>query len=384
LEWEWLAAMENSKSICPETGWYPFHLSLWKKEQLLAAAPLYLKSHSDGEFIWDYFWAEAASSMGRPWYPKLVGTVPATPALGYRFLVLPGEDGAELNSLLLDAAEQLCRANGIRGVHFLFTDPHWAQEKGSLIERAYSGWEHSRFEWVNDQLSGSDQRLSGEQSDSSKASDFDGYLARFNKNQRKNIRKEYQRHKEQGISLGIICDAPQIYFERMYELYAITNDKFIPWDARWVNEEFFVQLEKTFRHRIVFSASHYGDEPPPGPLGAAPLEPLALAMMIRKGKKIWGRYWGTREDIKDLHFASCYYAPIDYCIHEGIEYFDPGIGSPHKIRRGFRACSDTSYHKFFDPALETLFTDNIEMVNRHERENIAALNAGLPYKINAG
>ncbi|MDR2182105.1 MAG: GNAT family N-acetyltransferase [Treponema sp.] len=354
LEWEWLAALEESESICPRTGWYPFHLSLWKKEQLLAAAPLYLKNHSDGEFVWDYFWAEAAAGMGRRWYPKLVGTTPATPALGYRFLVLPGENGAELSALLLDAAERLCRANGIRGLHFLFADPAWAREKGSLVERGYAGWEHARFEWLNEYA------------------DFDGYLSRFNKNQRKNIRREYQRHNEQGISLDIVENASPAYFRRIHELYAITNDKFIPWDARWVNGDFFLRLGKTFRRRVVFSSARYnGGE-----------EPLALAMMIRKGKKIWGRYWGTGEDVRDLHFACCYYAPIEYCIREGIACFDPGIGSPHKIRRGFRACADTSYHRFFDPALEALFTANIAAVNSHERNSIAALNAELPLKTN--
>jgi predicted N-acyltransferase len=103
-------------------------------------------------------------------------------------------------------------------------------------------------------------------------------------------------------------------------------------------------------------------------------------MMFRKGEKIWGRYWGSYEDQKDLHFAVCYYSPIDYCIREGIRYFDPGIGSPHKIRRGFRAAFDTSYHKFFDPVLETLFRTNAGAVNRYEEESIVELNAGLPFK----
>jgi len=360
LEWEWLWALEESGSAAPLTGWHPLHLSLWKKDRLLAAAPLYLKNHSDGEFVWDYFWAEAAASMGRPWYPKLVGTVPATPAEGYRFLFAPGEDEETLNRMLLDAVEALCRKTGIRGLHFLFADPAWAARPGSLAERSYSGWKHSRFVWENNFAS------------------FEEYLSLFNKNQRKNIRKEYNRHTEQGIDLRIIegKDADNRCFENIFDLYSRTNDKFFPWDARWVNETFFRLLERRFRHRTVFSEARRN----PALTGGEDPNTLALAMMFRKGSRIWGRYWGTYEDVKDLHFAVCYYAPMDYCIREGIRSFDPGIGSPHKIRRGFRADFDRSYHHFFDPVLETLFTTNIGEVNRYEENAIDTLNAEMPCK----
>ncbi|MDR2073124.1 MAG: GNAT family N-acetyltransferase [Spirochaetaceae bacterium] len=359
LEWEWLAALETSGSICPKTGWHPLYLSLWDKRRLLALSPLYIKYHSDGEFVWDYFFAEAAASMGRSWYPKLVGTIPATPAEGYRFLFASEEDPRPLNRILLDAVEYLCRRTGIRGLHLLFTDPSWAAWPGSLIDRAYGGWKHSRFVWEN------------------RYTDFDQYLAQFNKNQRKNIKKEYGRHADQGIKLRILegPDAEPNAFDRIFELYSLTNDKFLPWDARWVNGDFFRLCGKMYRGRTVFSEARR--------LGDRGEETLAMAMMFRKEDRIWGRYWGTYEDIRDLHFALCYYAPMDYCIREGIRYFDPGIGSPHKIRRGFRAAFDLSYHKFFDPLLESLFTANMAAVNQYEEENIAALNATLPLKIPA-
>ncbi|MDR0586724.1 MAG: GNAT family N-acetyltransferase [Treponema sp.] len=362
LEWEWFAALETSGSVCPETGWHPLHLSLWDKDDLLAAAPLYLKNHSDGEFVWDYMWAKAASSLGTPWYPKLTGVVPATPAEGYRFLTADGfPDRDLLNSTLLDAAEALCRNNGIRGLHLLFAEPDWASRPGSLVERGYSAWKHQRYVWENAGFAG-----------------FDDYLAGFNKNQRKNIRREYRRHEEQGIGLRIVdrdSGAGQSgYFNAIHELYTITNDKFVPWDARWVNGEFFRLLGSSYSRRVVFSEAYRK-----GQTGGAE-ETVALAMMIRKDEKIWGRYWGAYEDLKDLHFAVCYYAPMDYCIREGIRYFDPGAGSPHKVRRGFRSVFDTSYHKFFDPLLEKLFRTNIDEVNSYEEENIGALNDGLPLK----
>ncbi|MDR2142763.1 MAG: GNAT family N-acetyltransferase [Treponema sp.] len=362
LEWEWIAALETSGSVCPKTGWHPLHLSLWDKDDLLAAAPLYLKNHSDGEFVWDYMWARAAASLGTPWYPKLTGVVPATPAEGYHFLTADGFPGRDLlNSTLLDAAEALCRNNGIRGLHLLFAEPAWASRPGSLVERGYFAWKHQRYVWENTGFAG-----------------FDDYLAGFNKNQRKNIRREYRRHEEQGIGLRIVegdsGNGQSGRFDTIHELYTITNDKFVPWDARWVNGEFFRLLGSSYSRRVVFSEAYRR-----GQSGGAE-ETVALAMMIRKNEKIWGRYWGAYEDIKDLHFAVCYYAPMDYCIREGIRYFDPGAGSPHKVRRGFRSVFDTSYHKFFDPRLEKLFRTNIKEVNSYEEENIDALNDGLPLK----
>jgi predicted N-acyltransferase len=290
--------------------------------------------------------------MGRPWYPKLVGTIPATPAEGYRFLFAPGEEEAALNGILLDAVEGLCRKAGIRGIHFLFADPAWAALPGSLDGRSYSMWKHSRFAWEN-----SFRR-------------FEDYLAQFTKNQRKNIRREYGRHREQGVTLRMVegQEAGRGCFDRIFEFYSRTNDKFIPWDARWVNADFFRLIEQSFRRRIVFSGAFF----------SATEETAALAMLFRKGDRIWGRYWGSAEDLKDLHFSVCYYAPIDYCIREGIRLFDPGAGSPHKIRRGFRAVFDRSYHAFFDPALEALVKTNIDAVNRYEEETIAELNAALP------
>jgi len=156
----------------------------------------------------------------------------------------------------------------------------------------------------------------------------------------------------------------------MFDLFTITNDKFVPWDARWVNEDFFIRLGKTCRRSTAFVEARRESTG----------ETLALAFLVRKGDRIWGRFWGAYEEVKDLHFAVCYYAPMDWCIQNHIHYFDPGAGSPHKIRRGFRAIRNRSWHKFFDPALERLFKENIKAVNRQEAAQLEALNAELPFK----
>ncbi|MCP3951103.1 MAG: GNAT family N-acetyltransferase, partial [Desulfobacterales bacterium] len=125
LEWEWLQLMESSGSIGARTGWYPSHLAVWSGNTLVAAAPLYRKIHSDGEFIDDYVWADLAYRLGVAYYPKLVGMSPVTPVQGYRFLISPQEDATRLTLLMLAEIERYCRENELSGYHFLFADQNW-------------------------------------------------------------------------------------------------------------------------------------------------------------------------------------------------------------------------------------------------------------------
>jgi predicted N-acyltransferase len=353
LEWEWLSALEESGSVSPDSDWHPIHICLWDEERLAAAAPLYLRNSSGGEYVYDYFWAAAAEEMGHPWYPKMVGGPAATPAEGYRFLSAPGIDPSAASAALLQAAEKLCRQNRIASLNLLWADPAWSEIPSSL---GYTPWDHYHYLWENKGFT-----------------DFNDYLALFSKNQRKNIRKEYSRHIEQGISIRIIPgnEAKEEHYRKMFELFTITNDKFIPWDARWVNEDFFIRLEKTCRGSIAFVEA----------LRDSSGKTIAMAFLVHKGDRLWGRYWGAYEEVRDLHFAVCYYAPMDWCIQNGIRYFDPGAGSPHKIRRGFRAMRNRSWHKFFDPLLERLFKENIKAVNRQEAAALETINAELPFKV---
>ena len=360
LEWDWLAALEESGSVSPETDWHPLHLCLWEDgsgpecsaavPRLAAAAPLYLRGSGGGEYIYDYFWAEAAADLGRRWYPRMVGAPATTPAEGYRFLAAPGIDPGEASALLLDAAESICRQSRIPSINLLWADPTWAEGLPGL---GYNAWDHFHYVWENRGFA-----------------DFDDYIASFTKNQRKNIRRESGRCLEQGISIRIVPgnEADESHYRRMFELFTITNDKFIPWDARWVNEDFFVRLFKNCRDITAFVEARRDSSG----------KVLAMAFLVHKGDRLWGRFWGAYEEVRDLHFAVCYYAPIDYCIQNNIHYFDPGAGSPHKVRRGFAAVRNRSWHKFFDPVVRRLFLDNLEAVNQHEAAHIGNLNAGLP------
>jgi len=352
LEWEWLELMESSGSIGPETGWYPAHLTVWSQNTLVAAAPLYRKIHSEGEFIDDYVWADLAYRMGVAYYPKLVGMSPVTPVQGYRFLISPRENATRLTSLMLEEIERYCRSNKLSGYHFLYADMEWVN---SLPSNPSIPWLHPVLIWKNPGYA-----------------DFDDYLARFKTNQRRNIIRERRRAGQQGINLRPLTgdQLTDAHLELMYRYYVGTNSKFGSWGCRYLTRDFFSRLAGRFRERLMLMGA-FGDN--------APEVPVAMGMFVYKGDRLYGRYWGCREEVDTLHFNTCYYSPIEWAIHGGIREFDPGIGGGHKIRRGFESIPGCSLHRFMDPEMETLMRMNIDAINGHAHDYIRKINQRIPF-----
>lgn len=351
LEWDWLRLLETTGCAAPETGWTPNHLTLWQGGRLAAAAPLYVKTHSEGEFIFDIPWAEVAAKLGISYYPKLVGMTPFTPVPGYRFLAAPELDLAAVTRRMLMEIERLCRKAHLSGVHFPFADPTWAREAMTM---GLTPWVHSAFAWHNRRY----QR-------------FDDFLAIFKSSQRKNIKQERRSLWEAGIHIAAVAgdDIPQDYFTRMYRFYSRTNQKFGPWGCHYLNGAFFESLHACFRHRLVFMAACPD---------AAPKMPIGMSLLATKGDRLYGRYWGCSQQRHSLHFETCYYAPIQWAIENRINRFDPGIGGGHKIRRGFEAVPAVSLHRFMDPRLRGIMEHHITDINKEETAHIKAINASLP------
>jgi len=353
LEWDWLRLLESSGSVGPAAGWIPCHLTLWEDGRLLAAAPLYIKLHSEGEFVFDRLWAEAARRLGRRYYPKLVGMSPFTPMIGYRFLTAPGEGSAALGLRLAAEIERFCRRAGLSGSAFHFVDPAWGEEMGAA---GYRGWIHQSFLWENEGYG-----------------DLEAFLARFTSARRRLIRRERRALREQGILTRMIPGErlpPELY-GRMWDFYAATNDRFGPWGCRYLTRSFFLGLAERFARRLVFSvACAAGREE----------DPLGMALLVRKGERLYGRYWGCREEIRYLHFETCYYRPIEWAIAEGVRFFDPGMGGEHKMLRGFRSVPNRSLHRFVDPVLQELLERHLPAVNELELEAIGELNAQVPFR----
>jgi len=351
LEWSWLHHLEASGSIAKEKGWQPCHLTLWSQDELVGAAPLYIKSHSEGEFIFDHWWAQLAGEYGIQYYPKLVGMSPATPAVGYRFLMADGVDQNHLMVEMLTAIDQFCRSNSMTSCHLNFVDMPWFSQWSA---NGFIGWKHQSFLWHNRSYQC-----------------FDDYLTAFRSSQRRNIRRERKRLQRYGVELKALTgdDITPDLADTMYDYYLRTNARYGPWAARYLNGHFFRRIFSDYRQRLLVITAYTNNV----------RNPLALSLLLTKADHLIGRYWGCAEPIKDLHFNMCFYAPIEWAIDNGIQTFDPGAGSAHKIYRGFQAVANTSLHRFYDPRLEILFQHLIKEVNQMEASNIKTLNQQLPF-----
>jgi len=352
FEWEWLRLMESSGSVAAETGWYPAHLAVWSGGDLVAAAPFYRKLHSEGEFIDDTVWADLSYRLGIAYYPKLVGMSPVTPVQGYRFLVSPEENAADLTGLMLAEIERYCRENRISGYHFLFADPGWVS---GLPGNRGCAWLHPVLTWKNREY----RR-------------FSDYLALFNANQRRNIIRERRRAAQLNITFRPLTgdEITRTHMETMYRYYVRTNSKFGAWGCRYLTHDFFRKLADRFRERLMLLGAFRKGE------GAGP---VAMSLFVHKGDRLYGRYWGCREDLDTLHFNTCYYSPIEWSITRGIRMFDPGIGGGHKVRRGFESVPGYSWHRFLEPEMETIMKMNMDAINRQALVQIDRINQSIPF-----
>jgi len=351
FRWRWLRRLESSGSITPQQGWQPCHLALWRGSELVAAAPLYLKGHSYGEFVFDQSFAQLAGTLGLRYYPKLVGMSPLSPAEGYRFLVAAGESLPACTALLLEEIEAFCRHNTILSCNFLYVDPGWRP----LVEAA--GW----AVWINQQGCWSNPGFR----------DFEGYLAGFNANQRRNVRRERAAVAAAGLTVTpVVGEAIEpALLRRMHHFYAQHCARWGPWGSKYLSEAFFAQARDVRRDLVLFSA-HRGD----------PGQPLAMALCVQDGHHLWGRYWGSDLDLENLHFEVCYYAPIAWAIEQGLRRFDPGAGGRHKRRRGFWAEPRLSLHRWIDPRFTAILANWLPEANRAMEQEMAAENAELPFR----
>lgn len=353
LEWHWLYQLEASGSITPATGWQPCHLTVWLQDRLVGAAPLYIKTHSSGEFVFDHFWAQIAAEISVRYYPKLVGMSPVTPATGYRFLIAADQDQTALTHLMLAAIDQFCQSNGLSGANFLFVDPTWGAE---LTAFGYVAWRHQSFAWENRDYI-----------------DFSEFLDTFKTTQRRNIKRERLEIVRKGIEFKTFLgdQIPSELIDPMYNFYSRTNARFGPFGCHFLTQDFFRGVYADFRKYLFFVAAYESSKP---------RDPLALALLLVKGNRMIGRYWGSRAGMKNLHFNVCYYLPIEWAIRNNIRHFDPGAGSSHKIRRGFSAVPSYSFHRFYHPRMAQLLQTHIAPINRLARNQIDTLNAQRPVK----
>jgi predicted N-acyltransferase len=323
LEWAFLASLEEAGCVGEGTGWLPRPLVLFESGRPVAACPLYGKANSEGEFVFDWSWADAAARAGLRYYPKLLVGVPFTPVGGARFLTEPGLPRKERKARIarLGAALlELCRERGFSGVHVNFCRP---DELGVLQKQGYLPRVGMQFHWRNEGYAG-----------------FDDYLARFRSKRRNQILRELRSVREAGVRVvtAVGDEIDESWFEPMWRFYRDHVDRH-PWGRRYLNADFFARLRERFRERLCFVVALEDGRP------------IAGALNVQKGEALYGRYWGASREVRYLHFAVCYYEGIRHCIERGLARFEPGAGGDYKQLRGFDATPTLSAHWLADERL---------------------------------
>ncbi|WP_045856125.1 GNAT family N-acetyltransferase [Teredinibacter purpureus] len=334
-----LAALETSGSTTAESGWQPCHLLIHNNQTLIAALPLYEKTHSYGEYVFDWGWADAYQRAGLEYYPKLLNAIPFTPATGPRMAFssdLNTLQYSECMAVIEEAiAQRLCDLNG-SGFHCLFPS---ASNRSLFSPTRYAQRQGTQFHWFNQGFTC-----------------FDQFLESFSSRKRKNIKRERQKVCAQNIQFamrkgGDVSASDWRIFSMLYQTTYLKRSG----HAGYLNEDFFCRIAKAMPESIVLCSAH--GESLENPM-------LAAALYFRDDTTLYGRYWGAREEVDGLHFETCYYQGIDYAIAQGLQRFDPGAQGEHKIQRGFTPVKTCSYHylvnKQFHQAVETFVGEELQ------------------------
>jgi predicted N-acyltransferase len=331
-----LLALEESGCVHSRTGWGPVHLMLDDPHggPPAGCVPLYMKSHSRGEFIFDYGWADAYERAGGRYYPKLLAAVPFTPATGSRLLVRPDLDlvttRRQLAAGLIGAAEHLNIAT--ISVNFLPQDEWDFLGDADFLKRA-----DQQFHWYN-QGYGS----------------FDEFLDDLSSRKRKSIRRERRGALETGIEIELLSgnDLQEEHWDAFYEFYTDTGNR--KWGQPYLNRQFFSLIMASMADKILLIMCRREGRY------------IAGALNLIGGEALFGRYWGCIEDHPFLHFEVCYYQAIDYAIQHGLARVEAGAQGPHKIARGYRPTQTHSAHFIRDPGFRTAVGNYLE----HERVEV--------------
>jgi predicted N-acyltransferase len=327
---EYLAALHESGSAVPETGWTPRYLTLWRGRELQAACPLYLKSHSYGEYVFDWAWANAYEQHGLDYYPKALVAVPFTPVPGPRLLA----SGAAARLALVQALLDWCRCENLSSLHLLFTDE---QDLAACTQAGLMSRHTVQFHWTNQCFAG-----------------FEHFLASLAHDKRKKIRQERRKVADAGVRFrwarGADITPPDWdFFYRCYERTYLEHGN-PPYLSRGFFERMALHMPDNW---LLFIAERQG-------------RPMASSLVALGERVAYGRYWGALERVDCLHFEACYYQPLAWCIEHGFERFEGGAQGEHKMARALMPVKTASAHWLAHPA----FADAVERFLEREDQGI--------------
>ena len=349
IQYEFLFALEESKSACTQTGWKPHHyIEYNENSEIIAICPLYLKNHSYGEYIFDHAWADAYHRHGLNYYPKLQSAIPFTPVTGDRIFInkkiknKKNKKKEIVNSIIKEAK----RLN-VSSAHFNFIkNPNeWDAEETIMIR------EGIQFHWQNNNYKS-----------------FDDFLSTLSSRKRKQIKKERQCLINNNIEVKLLNgeDLQKEDFDFFYECYLDTTSR--KWGSTYLKKEFFINILSNFKEKILLIIAFQDNKK------------IASALNFLSKTHLYGRLWGSKFEVPYLHFELCYYQAIDYAIKNKIKYVEAGAQGEHKLSRGYLPQKTWSVHwikeKEFSNAINKFLDEETKMINYH-KEDLEALG---PYK----
>ena len=345
LTHEFLLAAEQSGSAAAESGWTPRHIGLFdRNDTLVAAMPLFEKTHSWGEFVFDWSWAHAYEKAGLEYYPKLLSAVPFTPATSRRLLATNDDQ----RDRLLQAARSFMSDNHYSSLHVLFPE---AAELAALETSGFKIRKDCQFHWHNQDYD-----------------NFDDFLATFSSAKRKKVRRDRRHVREQGIRFRRVSGgaADAAIWKDVYELISITflQRGSLP----YFSLDFFKEVSRRLPENILLVIAEKNRMP------------IAAAIFFDTSDTLYGRYWGADAHYNALHFETCYYQGIDYCIEKQRRRFEPGTQGEHKISRGFIPVNTWSAHWLERPEFFTAVGRYLQEETRHVDYYMDVANAHSPYK----
>jgi len=345
-----LDALEQSGCVAPRSGWQPVHLVAETADgSVIGCLPLYIKGHSQGEYIFDHGWADAFARAGGQYYPKLLSAVPFTPVTGPRFLVAPDQDAATAIDVLLQGAQEVMRRYKLSSLHVNFlteTQAEAATLSGDMLLRL-----GEQFHWRNDDYA-----------------DFEAFLAALNSRKRKAIRKERREAVADGIEIAVLQgDAlTDEHWDAFFDFYMDTGSR--KWGQPYLNRDFFHRLQATLADRVVLVMAKRNSRW------------IAGAWNMLGSTALYGRNWGCIEYHPGLHFECCYYQAIDYAIRHGLDRVEAGAQGEHKLARGYLPVPIHSVHAMADPGFHKAVSRYLKDERAHIAGLISALDEHSPFR----
>jgi hypothetical protein len=348
-----LLALEESGCVSAQQGWHAQHLMLMDEDRPMAILPLYAKSHSYGEFVFDWGWADAYARHGLDYYPKLITAIPFSPVAGPRVGLSPTAIASEVLPALLAAVHQLAQSQNYSSWHLLFPGLRLRQ---ALIDMkdddAFLHREAVQFHWFN-----RDYRS------------FDDFLNTLRSARRKNLKRERRRVAEQGVSIqrktGTAISDEE--WHGFYRCYKNTYRKRSGHDG-YLNRDFFDQLRVSMSASLMLVVARRVDQI------------VACSLFLFDSKRLYGRYWGALQDISCLHFEACFYQGIEFCIEHDLQEFDPGTQGEHKLMRGFEPVRSASCHWIADSRFRVAIADFLNQERRGVKWYQQEAETYLPYR----